>query len=58
MSLSGNSTALIVRDAATGWLEAYPVGSTRAEEVVAALQQIVSPAEKVGIVATDDALEY
>ena len=57
-SLSGNTTALIVRDVATGWLDAYPAGSKCAEEVVASLQHFVSHAEVVGYVATDDAPEY
>ena len=58
MSLSGNTTALIVRDVFTGWLNGYPAGSTCTEEVIYALQHFVSPTEKVGMVATDDALEY
>ena len=58
MSLSGNTTALIVRDVATGWLDGYPAGSKCTEEVVQALQHFVFPTEKVGMVATDDALEY
>ena len=41
MSLSGNVTALIVRDVAAGWLEAYPAGSKCTEEVVCALQHFV-----------------
>ena len=58
MSLSGNVTALIVRDVATGWLEAYPAGSKCTEEVIHALQHFVSPTDKVGLVASDDALEH
>ncbi len=58
VSLSGNTTALIVRGVATRWLEGYPAGSKRAEEVVAKLQHFVSPAEKVGLVATHDTMEY
>ena len=57
-SLSGNTTALIVRDVATGWLEAYPAGSKCAEEGVASLQHFVSHAERVGHIASDDAHEY
>ncbi len=57
MSLSGNVTALIARDA-TGWLDAYPAGSKCTEEVSHALQHFMSPTDKVGLVATDDALEY
>ena len=58
MSLSGNVTALIVRDVFTGWLDGCPAGSKCTEEVFHALQHFVSPTEKVGMVATDDALEY
>ena len=58
MSLSGNITALIVRDVAIGWLDAYPAGSKCTEEVIYAFQHYVSPTDKVGLVATDDALEY
>ena len=58
MSLSGNVTALIVRDVFTGWLDGYPAGSKCTEEVIHALQHFVSPTEKAGMVATDDALEY
>ena len=47
-----------MRDVATGWLDGYPAGSKFTEEVVQALQHFVSPTEKVGMVATDDALEY
>ncbi len=36
VSLSGSTTAIIVRDFATGWLEGYPAGPKFAEEVVAA----------------------
>ncbi len=50
--------SLCVTDVATGWLEAYPAGSKCAEEVFAALQHFASQAEKVGLVAIDDALEY
>ena len=57
-STSGNTTALIVRDVATGWLDAYPAGSKLAEEVVASLQHFVSHAEKVGYIASDGAPEY
>ena len=57
-STSGNTTALIVRDVATGWLDAYPAGSKCAEEVVASLQHFVSHTEKVGYVASDGAPEY
>ncbi len=58
VSLSGNMTALIVCDVATGWLDACPAGSKRTEETVSALQQFASPAQKVWIVETHDALEY
>ena len=51
MSLSGNVTVLVVRDVASGWLEAYPAGSTCAEELIRALQHFASPTEEIGLVA-------
>ncbi len=50
--------ALAVRDVATGWLDGYPAGSNCEEEVVAALQHLAAPTEKVGSVASDYAQEY
>ena len=57
-SISGNTYALIVRDIATGWLDAYPAGSKCAEDVVQSLQHFAAATDKVGYVASDDAPEY
>ena len=53
VSLSGNSVALVVRGIAAGWLDGYPAGSKRAEDVVSALQNFVASTEKIGYVASE-----
>ncbi len=58
LSRSGNSTALVVRDLFTGWIDAYPAGSKCADEVVQALLNFVAVDETVGYVASDGAEEY
>ncbi len=39
ISLSGKSVALVVCDIATGWLDGYPAGSQRGEDVVSAFHK-------------------
>jgi len=57
ISVDGHSNAVVIRDLATGWLEACPTALKSSDEADQALQQMMSPKESVGIIRSDGSSE-
>ena len=55
--MKGESTALVVSDRATGWLDAFPLPNKSSEEAYGALNKVVSRGGNVHSIHTDDAPE-
>ena len=53
ISVDGHSNAVVVRDRATGWIEACPTAQKSSDEADQALQQVISPKESFGIIRSD-----
>jgi hypothetical protein len=51
--VAGETSALVILDRATKWLECYPIADKSSDEVVRALKDCVGPAGHVGLFYTD-----
>ena len=52
------SSALIMKDIGTGWIDVFPASSHHVDETVEALQTMVGPRDKVRSIYSDDAPEF